>query len=712
MFANRFGFTSRCLQEAHVLFRMFSSALPPDVCRRLMSYLGCSVRLYLQLFVGGSCLIQDVQFGFTSRCLQEAHVLFRMFSSALPPDVCRRLMSYLGCSVRLYLQMFVGGSCLIQDVQFGFTSRCLQEAHVLFRMFGSALPPDVCRRLMSYLGCSVRLYLQLFVGGSCLIQDVRFGFTSRCLQEAHVLFRMFGSALPPDVCRRPMSYLGCSVRLYLQMFVGGSCLIQDVQFGFTSRCLQEAHVLFRMFSSALPPDVCRRLMSYLGCSVRLYLQMFVGGPCLIQDVQFGFTSRCLQEAHVLFRMFGSALPPDVCRRLMSYLGCSVRLYLQLFVGGSCLIQDDRFGFTSSCLQEAHVLFRMFSSALPPDVCRRLMSYLGCSVRLYLQMFVGGSCLIQDVQFGFTSRCLQEAHVLFRMFSSALPPDVCRRLMSYLGCSVRLYLQLFVGGSCLIQDVQFGFTSRCLQEAHVLFRMFSSALPPDVCRRLMSYLGCSVRLYLQMFVGGSCLIQDVQFGFTSSCLQEAHVLFRMFSSALPPVVCRRLMSYLGCSVRLYLQMFVGGSCLIQDVQFGFTSRCLQEAHVLFRMFGSALPPDVCRRLMSYLGCSVRLYLQMFVGGSCLIQDVQFGFTSRCLQEAHVLFRMFGSALPPVVCRRLMSYLGCSVRLYLQMFVGGSCLIQDVQFGFTSRCLQEAHVLFRMFSSALPPVVCRRLMSYLG
>jgi hypothetical protein len=37
---------------------------------------------------------------------------------------------------------------------------------------------------------------------------------------------------------------------------------------------------------------------------------------------------------------------------MSYLGCLVRLYLQLFVGG-------------------------------------VMSYLGCLVRLYLQLFVGG-----------------------------------------------------------------------------------------------------------------------------------------------------------------------------------------------------------------------------------------------------------------------------------------------------------------------------------
>jgi hypothetical protein len=70
---------------------------------------------------------------------------------------------------------------------------------------------------------------------------------------------------------------------------------------------------------------------------------------------------------------------------------------------------------------------------------------------------------------------------------------------------------------------------------------------------------------------------------------------MFGSYLPPVVCRR-------------------------------------AHVLFRMFGSYLPPVVCRR-------------------------------------GHVLFRMFGSYLSPVVCRR-------------------------------------GHVLFMMFGSYLPPVVCRR------
>jgi hypothetical protein len=56
---------------------------------------------------------------------------------------------------------------------------------------------------------------------------------------------------------------------------------------------------------------------------------------------------------------------------MPYLGCSVRLYLQLLVGV-------------------------------------IMPYLGCSVRLYLQLLVGV-------------------------------------IMPYLGCSVRLYLQLFVGG---------------------------------------------------------------------------------------------------------------------------------------------------------------------------------------------------------------------------------------------------------------------------
>jgi hypothetical protein len=71
---------------------MFVSSLPPVVCRGAhVLFTLCSLRLYLQLFIG-------------------------------------ELMSYLRCSVCLYLQLFVGA-------------------------------------LISYLRCSVCLYLQLFVGG-------------------------------------------------------------------------------------------------------------------------------------------------------------------------------------------------------------------------------------------------------------------------------------------------------------------------------------------------------------------------------------------------------------------------------------------------------------------------------------------------------------------------------------------------------------------
>jgi hypothetical protein len=59
-------------------------------------------------------------------------------------------MSYLGCSIRLYLQFIVG-------------------------------------ELMSYLGCSVRFYLQFIVGG--FMSYLRY----LCL---------FGSSLPPFYCRR------------------------------------------------------------------------------------------------------------------------------------------------------------------------------------------------------------------------------------------------------------------------------------------------------------------------------------------------------------------------------------------------------------------------------------------------------------------------------------------------------------------------------
>jgi hypothetical protein len=45
-----------------------------------------------------------------------------------------------------------------------FTSSCLEEGTCLIMMFGSSLPPVVCRRVMSYY-------------------DVRLGFTSSCLSE-------------------------------------------------------------------------------------------------------------------------------------------------------------------------------------------------------------------------------------------------------------------------------------------------------------------------------------------------------------------------------------------------------------------------------------------------------------------------------------------------------------------------------------------------
>ena len=121
---------------------------------------------------------------------------------------------------------------------------------------------------------------------------------------------------------------------------------------------------------------------------------------------------------------------------------------------------------------------------------------------------------------------------------------------------------------------------------------------------------------------------------------------MFGSSLSPVVCRRaLVLFTLCSGRLYLQLFVGGSCLI------------------YVMFGSSLSPVVCRRLLSYL-------------------------------------RYVRSSLSPVVCRRaLVLFTLCSLRLYLQ-----SC--------FSYLCLGLLSYLGGvMFGSSLPPVVCRRLLSYL-
>jgi hypothetical protein len=82
--------------------------------------------------------------------------------------------------------------------------------------------------------------------------------------------------------------------------------------------------------------------------------------------------------------------------------------------------------------------------------------------------------------------------------SYLPPVVCRRVhVLFTLCSVRLYLQLFVGG-------------------------FMSYLPPVVCRR--AHVLCTLFVFV----------------FTSSCLKEGSCLiYVMFSSSLPPVVCRRV-----------------------------------------------------------------------------------------------------------------------------------------------------------------------------
>ena len=79
-----------------------------------------------------------------------------------------------------------------------------------------------------------------------------------------------------------------------------------------------------------------------------------------------------------------------------------------------------------------------------------------------------------------------------------------------------------------------------------------------------------------------------------------------------------------------------------------------------LFGSSLPPVVCRREGSCLiyvicVCLVRLYLQLFVEG---------------LMSYLCYLCLFGSSLPPVVCRR--------AHVLFMLFV-------FVWFVFTSSCL---------------------------
>ena len=306
-----------------------------------------------------------------------------LFGSSLPPVVCRR--AYV---------LFT----LLVFVWFVFTSSCLQEGLCLIYLISV---------------CLVRLYLQLFAGGRMSYLPYQ------CL---------FGSSLPPVVSRR--AYV---------LFT----LLVFVWFVFTSSCLQEGLCLIYLISV---------------CLVRLYLQLFAGGRMSYLRYQ------CL---------FGSSLPPVVCRR------ADVLFTLLVFVW---------FVFTSSCLREGACLIYV--------ICV-------CLVRLYLQLFVGGlmSYLRYLCLFGSSLPpvvCMR-ADVLFMLFvfvwflftSSCLQEGCCLIYVIYVicDCLVRLYFQLFVEGRMSYLCYQ------CL---------FGSSLPSVVCRR------ADVLFTLLVFVW---------FVFTSSCLQE-------------------------------------------------------------------------------------------------------------------------------------------------------------------------------------------------
>ena len=249
----------------------------------------------------------------------------------------------------------------------------------------------------------------------------------------------------------------------------------------------------------------------------------------------------------------------------------------------------------------------------------------------------------------------------------------------------------------LRYVLFVFTSSCLQEGSCfIYVIYGSSLPPVVCRRAhVLFTLCSVRLYLQLFVGRPMsYLRYVLFVFTSSCLQEGPCLiYVMLCSSLSPVACRRaLVLYTLCSVRLYLQLFVRGlMSYIRYFLFVFTSSCLQEGSCLiYVMFCSSLPPVACRRgHVLYTLCFVRLFPQLFVGGLVsYIRYVLFVFTFSCLQEGSCLiYVMYGSSLPPVVCRRAhVLFTLCSVCLYHQLFVEGlMSYLRYVLFVFTSSCL---------------------------
>ena len=779
----RFVFISSCLQEGSCLiYVMFGSSLPPVVCRSaLVLFTLCSLRLYLQLFVGGllsylryvrfvfisSCLqgalvlftlcsgrlylqlfvgrllsyLRYVHFVFISSCLQEGSCLiYVMFASSLSPVVCRRaLVLFTLCSLRLYLQLFVGRLLsYLRYVRFVFISSCLQERSCLiYVMFASSLSPVVCRRaLVLFTLCSGRLYLQLFVGGLLsYVRYVRVVFTSSCWQERSCLiYVMFTSSLSPVVCMKAhVLFTLCSGRLYLQLFVERLLsYLRYVHFVFFSSCLQDGSCLiYVMFISSFSPVVCRSaLVLFTLCSLRFNLQLFVGGLLsYLRYVRVVFTSSCLQERSCLiYVMFGSSLLPVVCRRaLVLFTLCSLRLYLQLFVGGlMSYLRYVRVVFISSCLQDGSCLiYVIFTSSLSPVVCRRaLVLFTLCSLRLYLQLCVGGLLsYLRYVRFFFISSCLQDgSYLIYVMFASSLSPIVCRRaLVLFTLCSLCLYLQLFVGGLLsYLYYVRVVFTFSCLQEGSCLiYVMFGSSLPPVVCRSaLVLFTLCSLRLYLQLFVGRlMSYLRYVWVVFISSCVQEGSCLiYVMFWSSLSPVVCRRAhVLFTLCSGRLYLQLFVGRLLsYLRYVRFVFISSCLQEgSYLIYVMFASSLSPVVCRRaLVLFTLCSLRLYLQLFVGGLLsYLRYVRVVITSSCLQDGSCLiYVMFASSLSPVVCRTAhVLFTLCSLRLYLQLFVGGlMSYFRYIRVVFTSSCLQECSCLiYVMFGSSLSPVVCRRV-----
>ena len=679
----RVVFISSCLQEGFCLiYVMFASSLSPVVCRTaLVLFTLCSLFLYLKLFVGGLLsYLRYVRVFFTSSCLQERSCLiYVMFTSSLSPVVCRRaLVLFTLCSGRLYIQLFVGRlMSYLRYVPVVFISSCLQDdSCLIYVMFAFSLSPVVCRRdLVLFTLCSLRLYLQLFVGGLLsYLRYVRVFFTSSCLQERSCLiYVMFTSSLPPVVCMRAhVLFTLCLGRLYLQLFVGVLLsYLCYVHFVFISSCLQEGSCLiYVMFGSSLSPVVCRSaLVLFTLCSLRFYLQLFVGGLLsYLRYVRVVFISSCLQDGSCLiFVMFESSLPPVVCRSaLVLFTLCSLRFYLQLFVGGLLsYLRYVRVVFTSSCLQEGSCLiYVMFGSSLPPVVCRRShVLFTLCSGRLYLQLFVGGfKSYLRYVRVVFTSSCLQDGSCLiYVLFASSLSPVVCRR-------------------------------------DHILFTlMFASSLSPVVCRRAhVIFTLCSGRLYLQLFVGAllsylryvhfvfiqlfvgrlMSYLRYVRVVFISSCLQEGSCLiYVMFTSSLSPVVCRTAhVLFTLCSFRLFLQLFVGGlMSYFRYVRVVFTSSCLQEGSCLiYVMFASSLSPVVCRRdHILFTLCSLRLYLQLFVGGLLsYLRYVRFVVISSCLQEcSSLIYVMFGSSLPPVICRTaVVLFTLCSGRLYLQLFVG--------------------------------------------